>query len=614
VDGVVIEGASAVDESMLTGESMPVTRGPGDEVIGGTLNTSGTFIFRATRVGADTALAQIVDLVERAQGSKAPIQEVADRISAIFVPIVLAIGAFTFAIWLVAGPEPRVTLALAGFITVVVVACPCAMGLATPTAIMVGTGLLIRNGAALERAQRVTMVVLDKTGTLTIGRPAVVDVAAVPGVDPLHVIDLAASVERGSEHPLAGAILARAKEAGLGDRPVDSFSSVAGHGVEAMIDGGRVLVGNARFAADHGIDTAPLAEAAGRAADRGWTASYVGLDDRLLGLIAIADPVRPESASAVREMRDAGLDVWLVTGDQRSTAEAVARQVGIGPDRVLAEVLPSDKAKQVARLQAAGGIVAMVGDGVNDAPALAQADLGIAIGTGSDVAIEASDVTLIGGDPRGVPAALALANRTVAVIRQNLFWAFAYNIILIPVAMGVLYPAFGITINPAMAAGAMALSSVSVVSNSLRLRGFDARPAGRRAVSHGALATLRDGWFLVSIALIGLTVVVGVTAMDRALDAGAQQVVQVVRGTAWTETEIHVTAGRLVVLTLRNEDPIFHDLMVDGLANVDTPARPGQTARVRFKVDAPGRYPFECTVPGHADAGMRGVLVVEPAG
>jgi Cu+-exporting ATPase len=620
VDGVLVEGASAVDESMLTGEAMPVSKGPGDEVIGATLNTTGTFVFRATRVGRDTALARIVEMVQRAQGSKAPIQRLADRISGIFVPIVLAVGGATFALWFVLGPEPSFTLALTAFVTVVVIACPCAMGLATPTAIMVGTGkgaeagILIRGGEALERAHEVTAVVMDKTGTLTLGRPAVADVLPVGGSSADDLLDVAASVERGSEHPLAAAVVARARERELGFLAASGFSAIAGHGVEATVetaDGARrVVVGNERLMRDHGVDLEPVAEAASRAAAEGRTGAYVAIEGRLAGLITIDDPVKAEAAEAVRELTAQGIEVWLVTGDHRATAETVGRQVGIPPERTLAEVLPGDKAAKVVELQARGLVVAMVGDGINDAPALAQADLGVAIGTGADVAIETSDVTLVGGDPRGVASALALSRRTMAIIRQNLFWAFAYNVVLIPVAMGLLYPAFGITLNPAMAAGAMALSSVSVVSNSLRLRSFDARPGGSAAVRRTGWARVRDASFLAVVALLALGVVAGATAADRALTAGAYQVHVVASDSAFSPSEIAVPAGGLVVLSLTNEDEVFHDLMVDGLANVELPTRPGQTSSVRFLADRPGTYRFLCTVPGHADAGMTGTLVV----
>ena len=487
VDGVIVEGASALDESMLTGEPIPVEKASGGMVIGSTLNTSGTFVMRATKVGRDTALARIVDLVQRAQGSKAPIQRLADQVSAVFIPIVFGLALLAFAAWFAFGPPPQLTNALIAFITVVVIACPCAMGLATPTAIMVGTGrgaeagVLIRGGEALEMAHRVTDVILDKTGTLTLGRPTVGSVTPADGFTAANVLDLAGALEKGSEHPLGAAIRARALRDELGFGRVDGFAAIAGGGVEGRVetsDGPRaVLVGSARLVRDRGVDIDSLREAADRAAAEGRTAAYVAVDGRVAGLIVISDPVKAESAEAVHRLDAAGIEAWLVTGDGKATAEAVAHQVGIPLHRVLAEVQPAEKAAIVSRLQGRGHVVAMVGDGINDAPALAQADVGIAIGTGADVAIEAADITLIGGDPRGVAAAVDLSRATMRIVRQNLGWAFGYNILLIPVAMGVLYPPFGITLDPALAAGAMALSSVSVVTNSLRLRSFDARPA-----------------------------------------------------------------------------------------------------------------------------------------
>ncbi|HEV8401870.1 MAG TPA: heavy metal translocating P-type ATPase [Candidatus Limnocylindrales bacterium] len=485
VDGIVIDGGSAVDASMLTGEPLPVAVGPGDEVIGATLNTTGTFLMRATRVGRDTALARIVELVQRAQGSKAPIQRLADRIAEIFVPIVIVTAVVTFLIWLAIGPEPRLTYALAAFISVLVIACPCAMGLATPTAIMVGTGrgaeagILIRGGEALETAHRVDAVVFDKTGTLTLGHPSVIDVVPAAGMSIAAVLEAAGSLEAGSEHPLGAAIVARAREDGLGHGMVSGFEAIAGGGVEGTVTDGSgsrsVVIGSRVLMGERGIDISGLAEAATTSASAGRTVAYVAIDGVAAGCISLGDPIKPTAAEAVRALTERGIEVWLVTGDGRATAEAVGRQVGIRGDRIEADVRPADKVAVIERLRAGRRLVAMVGDGINDAPAIASADLGVAIGTGADVAIEASDVTLIGGDPRAVASAIALSRATMSVIRQNLFWAFGYNVILIPVAMGVLYPAFGIALNPALAAGAMALSSVSVVLNSLRLRGFDPR-------------------------------------------------------------------------------------------------------------------------------------------
>ncbi|MFL5650333.1 MAG: heavy metal translocating P-type ATPase [Chloroflexota bacterium] len=486
VDGSVVDGGSSVDTSMLTGEPIPVEVRPGDEVIGASLNGTGSFVMRATRVGRDTALARIVDLVQRAQGSKAPIARLADRIAEVFIPAVLVAAAVTFLIWWLAGPQPSLTFALTATIAVLVIACPCALGLATPTAIMVGTGrgaeagIIIRGGEALETAHRVSAVVFDKTGTLTVGRPTVARITPAPGRSAAEVLDVAGSLERGSEHPLGAAILARAREDELGFAAVSDFQATAGGGVAGNVgraDGSnhQAVVGNRRLLTERGVDTSMLDVEATGAESAGETLAFVALDGVAIGLIGLGDPVKPTSANAVRALTDAGVAVWLVSGDARTTTEAVARSVGIERDRVVAETLPADKASIIERLQTGGSVVAMVGDGINDAPAIAQADLGVAIGTGADVAIEASDVTLIGGDPRAVAAAIELSRATMTVIRQNLFWAFAYNVVLIPVAMGVLYPAFGITLNPALAAGAMALSSVSVVANSLRLRGFDPR-------------------------------------------------------------------------------------------------------------------------------------------
>ena len=480
VDGRAVSGASSVDQSMLTGESMPVEVAPGTEVFGGTLNTSGTFVMRATRVGRDTALARIVALVRDAQGSKAPIQRLADRVSEVFVPLVLVAAALTFVAWFIAGPEPRLTLALTAFVAVLIIACPCAMGLATPTAIMAGSGrgaelgVLIRGGEALEAAHRVDTVVFDKTGTLTEGAPSVGEVTPAPGFDAVTVLDYAGSLEAGSEHPAGEAIVARAKAEGVGRSPVDAFRALAGRGVEGQVhvDGVErsVVVGTAALVTAEGVDLAPIDDALRVAAASGAGVAVVAVDGRVAGLIALRDAAKPSAAGAVAEVRAAGIDVWLLSGDSRAVAESIAAEVGIPRERVLADVLPEDKAEAVARLRAEGRVVAMVGDGINDAPALATADVGIAIGTGADVAIEAADVTLVGGDPRGVAAAIRLSRATMRIVRQNLAWAFGYNVVLIPVAMGVLYPFFGLLLNPGLAAGAMALSSVSVVLNSLRLR------------------------------------------------------------------------------------------------------------------------------------------------
>ncbi len=478
-DGVIVEGASAVDESMLTGESIPIEKGIGDQVIGATSNTTGSFVFRATNVGKDTALAQIVKLVSDAQGSKAPIQRLADQISAYFVPVVLALAALTFAIWYLVGPEPRATYALVSAIAVLIIACPCAMGLATPTAIMVGTGraaqlgVLIKNAEALEQAHSVDTVLLDKTGTITRGKPSLTDVIVVDGFDQSEALRLAASAEVGSEHPIAQAIVNAAQEDGARLWAAESFQAISGHGVEARIDGRRVALGNEGLMIREGIDVTPLQAEQIRLSSSGKTAMYLAVDGELAALLGVADTVKAESRDAIRQMESLGLQVWMLTGDSRATAEAIGAEVGIPAERILAETRPGQKAERVSTLQSEGKTVAMVGDGINDAPALAQANLGIAIGTGADIAMEASDVTLIGGDLHGVSTAVALSRRTMRIIRQNLFWAFGYNVLLIPVAMGVLYPFTGHLLNPALAAGAMAISSVSVVTNSLRLRSFE---------------------------------------------------------------------------------------------------------------------------------------------
>ena len=436
VDGVLVDGASAVDESMLTGEPIPVDKTAGDGVIGATLNTSGSFVMRAERVGPDTTLAQIIGLVERAQGSKAPIQRLADRVTGWFVPAVLGIAALTFVVWLAFGPDPSLPLALSAAIAVLIIACPCAMGLATPTAIMVGTGkgaehgILIRDGAALEDAQRVTTVVLDKTGTITHGQPAVTTVHSLSGTTDDELLRVAASAERGSEHPLAAAIVREAADRGIDLTEATSFEATAGRGVRATLDGASVIVGTPAFLADAGADTTPL-----ESVDLGTaTGAWVARDGRAIGIIGLADTVKPGAAAAVERLTKAGIEVWLLTGDRRATAEAIGAQVGIVPERIVAEVLPADKAAAVERLQHEGATVAMVGDGINDAPALAQADLGIAIGTGADVAVQASDVTLVRDDLGAVPAAVSLSRATMRTIRQNLSWAFGYNVLLIPVA------------------------------------------------------------------------------------------------------------------------------------------------------------------------------------
>jgi Cu+-exporting ATPase len=476
VDGLVDSGHSAVDESMLTGESIPVEKSPGDEVIGATMNKTGSFTFKATKVGAESALAQIIKLVEDAQGSKAPIQRLADKVAAIFVPVVMAIAVVTFLIWYVVGPEPRLTFAFISFVTVLIIACPCAMGLATPTGIMVGTGkgaeygVLIKGGESLETAHKITAVVFDKTGTLTEGRPKVTDVRVLNDLSEDDLIRLAASTEKGSEHPLGEAIVRAAEERSLTLDEVEKFSAVPGHGVEAIVGGRSVVLGSTKLMNDRGLDISKASVVGDELAEQGRTAMFVAVDGNLAGVIAVADTLKKDAVRAVTDLKKLGLKVFVLTGDNRQTGEAIGRQVGA--DQVISEVLPGQKADEVRRLQQEGHVVAMVGDGINDAPALAAADVGVAIGTGTDVAMEASDITLIRDDLGGVITAIKLSRQTMRVIRQNLFWAFFYNTIGIPVAAGILYPFFGILLSPIIASAAMAMSSVSVVSNSLRLKRF----------------------------------------------------------------------------------------------------------------------------------------------
>lgn len=473
-DGRVLSGTSAIDESMLTGESMPVSKRPGDEVFAGTINQSGSFTFAATKVGAETALAQIIRLVEEAQGSKAPIQHFADRVASVFVPIVVAVAVVTFIIWYFAVPGNVLSRALLNFVSVLIISCPCAMGLATPTAVMVGTGLgaengiLIKGGESLERAHRLDAVVFDKTGTITRGEPRVTDIITGPGTGEADLLRLAASVEALSEHPLARAVIGRAEESGIKPQPALNFESFPGFGSQAEVDGNIVAIGSLRFLESRGIASESIRASAEEVERTGKTCVYVANGGELAGVIAISDTIRSSAIEAVALLKQMGLEVVMITGDRKDTALAIARQVGI--DRVLSEVLPGDKAAQVRALQAEGRTVAMVGDGINDAPALAAADIGIAVGAGTDVAIEASDITLMSNDLKLVASAIDLSSITMRVIRQNLFWAFFYNTVGIPIAAGVLYPFFGILLNPMFAAAAMALSSVSVVSNALRLK------------------------------------------------------------------------------------------------------------------------------------------------
>jgi len=496
-DGTVRHGYSSIDESMITGESMPVEKKTGDEVIGATINKTGSFKFEATRVGKDTTLAQIIRMVEEAQGSKAPIQRLADLIASYFVPTVIGIATLTFIIWYFFGPAPALTLALLNFIAVIIIACPCALGLATPTAIMVGTGkgaehgILIRSAEALERSHKIKSVLMDKTGTLTGGEPRLTDVITTSAFSQVEAIKLAASVEHASEHPLGEAIVKAASEEKLKLSPVSDFKAIPGRGVEALLDGKKVTLGNLRLVEEKGFALNGLKQKAESLRAEGKTVMFLGLDGQIAGIFALADTLKPSAKEAVRKLHKMGIEVVMLTGDNERTAEAIAREAGI--DRVIAEVLPEDKARQVKILQDEGKVVAMVGDGINDAPALAQADVGIAIGTGSDVAMETGDITLISGDLTGIVTAISLSKRTMRTIKQNLFWAFAYNAALIPVAAGVLYLAFGQSgvpaglrfilgdygfLNPILAAAAMALSSVTVVTNSLRLRRFKPAKSG----------------------------------------------------------------------------------------------------------------------------------------
>ena len=472
-DGTVIDGRSNVDESMLTGEPLPVDKEVGDTVVGATLNRNGALKLRVTATGAETVLSQIVRLVQQAQGTKAPIQHLADRVSAVFVPVILCVAIATFVAWFDVGPGPWYVHALAAAVTVLVIACPCAMGLAVPTAVMVATGrgaergVLFKGGDVLQRASELDVVVLDKTGTVTEGRPTVTEIIAI-AADRATILRLVASVERRSEHPLAEAIVEAAAREGIELGEPGRFDVLAGQGVLGSVEGREVVIGNAGLMRARSIDPAPLTNRADALAAGGATAVFVALDGALAGLLAIADPIKESSAAAIERLHRLGLEVVMLTGDARRTAESVARATGI--DRVIAEVLPNEKLAVIRRIQQGGQVVAMVGDGLNDAPALAQADVGIAIGTGTDVAIEAGGVTLMRGDLAGVPQALELARRTLRVIRQNLFWAFIYNVIGVPIAAGVLYPIFGLLLTPSIAGAAMAASSVSVVSNSLRLR------------------------------------------------------------------------------------------------------------------------------------------------
>jgi Cu+-exporting ATPase len=477
VDGTVIDGASNVDESMISGEPLPVEKQAGSTVTGGTINGTGSFRFRAEKVGADTVLAQIIALVEQAQGAKLPIQAVVDRVTGWFVPAVMGIALVTFLVWFMVGPEPVLPHALVAAVAVLIIACPCAMGLATPTSIMVGTGraadlgVLFRKGDALQALQGVTMVVLDKTGTVTRGKPALSDVRLADGFAEDEVLSLVAAVEARSEHPVAEAIVASVKARGLTVSEASEVDSVTGYGIQATVGGRWVAVGADRFMAKLGLSVDPFAGDAARLGDEGKTPLYAAIDGKLAAILAVADPLKPTSAKAISRLKAMGISVAMVTGDNARTAQAVASAVGI--DEVVAEVLPAGKVEALRRLKEKGGLIAFVGDGINDAPALAEADVGIAIGTGTDVAIESADVVLSSGDLSGAVDAIAVSRATMANIRQNLFWAFGYNVALIPLAAGALYPAFGLQLSPMIGAGAMALSSVFVLTNALRLKRID---------------------------------------------------------------------------------------------------------------------------------------------
>ncbi|KAB2953405.1 copper-translocating P-type ATPase [Heliorestis acidaminivorans] len=477
VDGVIVSGHSTVDESMLTGESIPVEKREKDEVIGATINKTGSFKYKATRVGKDSMLAQIIKMVEDAQGSKAPIQNTVDLVAAYFVPAVITIAILSSFFWWFFGPEPAFIFALTIFIAVLIIACPCALGLATPTAIMVGigkgaeNGMLIRGAEALESARRLDTIVLDKTGTITVGKPSLTDLIVTAGFKEEEVLSWIASVEKASEHPLGEAIVQGAKNRNLPLFEAKDFQAIPGHGLTGIVEGREILIGNLKLMRQKQVrEFEAYVIQADSLAEAGKTPMYVAVDGTLAGIVAVADTIKSNSQKAIQRLQALGLEVIMLTGDHEKTAQAIARQVGIS--RVRAEVLPEHKAEEVQRLQEAGKVVAMVGDGINDAPALAQANVGIAIGTGTDVAIEASDITLISGDLQGVPSAIELSKATMSMIWQNLFWAFAYNIALIPVAAGILYPFFGLILNPMLAAAAMAFSSVSVVLNTLRLRFF----------------------------------------------------------------------------------------------------------------------------------------------
>jgi Cu+-exporting ATPase len=496
VDGIVLSGASAVDESMVTGEPIPIEKTEGSTVIGATINRTGSFRFRATRVGSDTMLAQIIRMVREAQGSKAPIQRTVDKVSGYFAPAVMIIAILTFMAWYTFGPAPSLVYAVITAVTVLVIACPCALGLATPTSLMVGIGkgaeygILVKSGDALETAHKIDTIVLDKTGTVTRGKPILTDVFAAGGLTKDDVLSLAATAEIDSEHPLGEAIVAGARARGIDVAKPNEFDAIPGYGIAAVVDNRRIVLGNTSFMTQHGIPVTEAAEMVDRLSEEGKTAMAVGIDGSFAGVVAVADTIKDDSAVAIRRMHQLGLEVVMLTGDNRRTADAIGRQVGI--DRVLAEVLPQDKAEQIRLLQAEGKIVAMVGDGINDAPALAQADVGMAMGTGTDVAMESGDITLVKGSLTGIVTAIELSQATIRNVRQNLTGAFGYNALGIPIAAGVLYPFTGLLLSPLLAGAAMAFSSVTVVTNANRLRRWKPSSIGPEPASHAMSSDDQD--------------------------------------------------------------------------------------------------------------------------
>jgi Cu+-exporting ATPase len=586
VDGVVTEGVSTVDESMLTGESAPVRKAPGDTAIGATVNRTGTLVVRTTAVGADSTLAQIIRLVEQAQGSRPPMQRLADRVSAWFVPAVLLAAVANFTAWMAFGPDAdRLVLAIGTTVAVLIIACPCALGLATPTAVMVGTGkaaelgILVGDGAALETARRLSAVVLDKTGTITRGRPELAAITPTGGWNEDDLLAVLAGAEVGSEHPVAEAIVTAARDRGLSLPRATEFDAVPGRGITARVDSRPVLVGNQALMASTGVDVAPLSTAARAAARTGHTPTYAAVDGRLAGLLTVADTVKENSAEVVNQLKALGLDVWMVTGDNAGTAHAVAAQVGIR--HVMADVLPADKARRVAELQEQGHVVAMVGDGINDAPALAQADLGIAIGTGTDVAIAASDITLVGGNLHSIVSAIALSRRTVTTIKQGLAWAFGYNVLLIPVAAGAFYWWDELLLDPVLASAAMAMSSVSVVSNALRLRRFRT-PATTAQILHPPLRSrVAQSAYLLTVGSVALALGAGFTALSRtdAAERGMNGIL------AWSAGMGMPMRPAMSVMEETEVQPVSpHDAGLDVDVDVPTGVRAGQRTEVTVSV------------------------------